>query len=93
MNTMLKITTLGALLACAGIAAAGNATPVGSLEYPHGPVRINPQPLPPLSSADASADRDINPQPLPPRQLPSDDASTDRDINPQPLPPRESRRS
>lgn len=77
MNTMFRLTTLGALLACAGVAMAGNATPSASLEYPSGSVCINPQPLPPLS--DASAERDtssqyrpgpicINPQPLPPRE-------------------------
>ena len=48
MNTMLKFTTLGALLACAGVAAAGNATSAASLKYPPEPVRVNPQPLPPL---------------------------------------------
>ena len=48
MNTMLKLTTLGALLACGGMAGAGNATPAASPTYPPGPARINPQPLPPL---------------------------------------------
>ena len=48
MNTMLKLTALGALLACAGVAGAVNVAPAASLQYPPGPVRINPQPLPPL---------------------------------------------
>lgn len=48
MNTMLKLMTLGVLLACAGMAAAGHVTPAPSPQYPPGPVRINPQPLPPL---------------------------------------------
>ena len=48
MNKMLKLTTLGALLACAGVAGAGNVAPAASLQYPPGPVRINPRPLPPL---------------------------------------------
>ena len=47
MTTMLKLTTLGALLACAGVAGAANAKPTASPDYPPGPVRINPQPLPP----------------------------------------------
>ena len=47
MKTMLKLTTLGALLACAGVAGAANAKPTASPDYPPGPVRINPQPLPP----------------------------------------------
>ena len=46
MNKMLKLATLGVLLACAGVAGAGNVMP--SPQYPPGPVRINPQPLPPL---------------------------------------------
>ena len=48
MNTMLKLTTLGVLLACAGVAGAGNVALAPSPQYPPGPVRINPQPLPPL---------------------------------------------
>ena len=47
MTTMLKLTTLGALLACAGAMGAANAKPTASPDYPPGPVRINPQPLPP----------------------------------------------
>ena len=47
MNTMLKLTTLGVLMACAGVAGAGNMAPAPSPQYPPGPVRINPQPLPP----------------------------------------------
>ena len=48
MSTILKLTTLGVLLACAGMAEAGNVAPAPSPQYPPGPVRINPQPLPPL---------------------------------------------
>ena len=44
MNTMLKLTTLGVLMACAGVAGAGNVAPAPSPQYPPGPVRINPQP-------------------------------------------------
>ena len=55
MNTMLKLTTLGILLACAGTAAAANAAPTTSIAYLQGPIRINPQPLPPRPSA---ADRE-----------------------------------
>lgn len=47
MNTMLKLTTLGILLACAGTAATVNAAPTASIAYLQGPIRINPQPLPP----------------------------------------------
>jgi hypothetical protein len=85
MNTMLKLATLGALLACAGIAAAGNAPPVASFEYLPGSARINPQPLPPeqLSSAVGSADRATS------FQYPSGQVR----INPQPLPPLDSRLS
>ena len=48
MNKMLKLTTLGVLLAWAGVAGAGNVATAPSPQYPPGPVRINPQPLPPL---------------------------------------------
>ena len=48
MKTMLKLVTLGAVLACAGVAGAGNATSAAAPKYPPGPVRINPRPLSPL---------------------------------------------
>jgi hypothetical protein len=47
MNTMLKLATLGALLACAGVAGARDAAPLASVLHAPGPVHINPQPLPP----------------------------------------------
>ena len=65
MNTMLKFTTLGALLACAGVAGAGNPTPAASPKYPPGPVRVNPQPLPPLPLMSPFAADAREPQALP----------------------------
>lgn len=54
MKTTLQLRTLGILLACGGMAQADNTTPTGSFDYPPGPVRINPQPLPPSQSTQAA---------------------------------------
>ena len=84
MNTLFKLAAIGSLLACAGSASAGSPTLAASLKYPPGPVRINPQPLPPLGASlpTASAGHALSPiyPPGPVR------------INPQPLPPLDSRR-
>ena len=48
MKTILKLVTLGAVLACAGAACAGMPTPTAFRSDALTPAQINPQPLPPL---------------------------------------------
>ena len=79
MKTMLKLVTLGAVLASPGAASAGTPIPTASRSYSPGPAPINPQPLPPErpNSIDSSSGRAPSPM-YPPGPV---------RINPQPLPP------